>query len=84
LKNLCAVAAGVSAGSTMFRTGDVPVYPNRKPGWYDKSCFKEPTLRELLDDPTIRSLMVSDGVDPERLWELLLTIAQHLARSRER
>jgi len=35
----------------------------------------EPTLCELLDDPLIRLLMASDGVEPRWLWDFLMETA---------
>jgi hypothetical protein len=40
----------------------------------------EPTLSELLDDPLIRTLMRSDGVDRASLESLMARTAAALAR----
>jgi hypothetical protein len=50
----------------------------RKPGRYDDSCFREPTLSELLEDPLIRSLMESDGVDLRAVRTLFSAVAHQL------
>ena len=47
----------------------------------DRQRFVEPTLTNLFDDPLVRLLMTSDGVEPRRLWELLVEIAQRRSRS---
>jgi hypothetical protein len=51
-----------------------------KPGSDDHSCFNEPTLSELLDDPLIWLLMASDGVDPSELQALFAEMADLRAR----
>jgi len=38
----------------------------------------QPTLYELFEDPLVRLIMVSDGVEPRRLWNLLMETAQHI------
>lgn len=48
--------------------------------WCSKAGFAEPTLRQLLDDPLIRLLMSSDGVDPAELRALFAEIADLRAR----
>ena len=44
---------------------EMPVEKRARPGWFDDESFAESTLRELLDDPLIRTLMRSDGVTPD-------------------
>lgn len=40
----------------------------------------EPTLSELFEDPLIRVLMASDGVDPGWFWKFLMKAAKRQAR----
>jgi hypothetical protein len=54
------------------RNRDTSVYQIRRHSWYDQADFTESTLPELLEDPVIRGLMTSDGVDPGELRALLL------------
>jgi hypothetical protein len=39
----------------------------------------EPSLSQLLDDPTMRALMQSDGVDPHALRSLIREAQQRIA-----
>ncbi len=48
--------------------------------WDDGGHFAEPRLPELLDDPLVRSLMASDGVDPRWLSGFLVEIANCRAK----
>lgn len=59
---------------------DTSVYEIRRRGWYDQAGFTESTLPELLEDPVIRRLMTSDGVDPGELRVLLADLSARLAR----
>ena len=43
----------------------------------------EPTLRQLFEDPLVRTLMASDGVDPRWLWNFLMDIASRQMRGLE-
>jgi hypothetical protein len=45
-----------------------------------KRTIPESTLSELLEDPLIRRLMTSDGVDPGELRALLADLSARLAR----
>ena len=62
------------------RNRDTSVYEIRRRGWYDQADFTESTLPELLEDPVIRWLMTSDGVDPGELRALLADLRARLAR----
>jgi hypothetical protein len=46
---------------------NTPVRAIRRYDWWDQANYTEPTLPELLEDPVIRRLMTSDGVDPGEL-----------------
>jgi hypothetical protein len=59
---------------------DTSVYEIRRRSWYDQADFTESTLPELLEDPVIRRLMTSDGVDPGELRALLADLSARLAR----
>lgn len=54
---------------------------NKNSGWYYES-IAEPTLSELLDDPLIRLLMISDRVDVPELRTRFAEIAA-LLKSRK-
>jgi hypothetical protein len=59
---------------------DTSVYEIRRCGWYDQAGFTESTLPELLEDPVIRRLMTSDGVDSGELRTMLADLSARLAR----
>jgi hypothetical protein len=44
----------------------------------------EPSIDDLLSDPIIRAVMTADGVDPDKLRDLLRSVAERLQASRER
>lgn len=44
--------------------------------------YREPTLREALADPLVRTLMRADRVDPAELEAMLTETARHLKRTR--
>jgi hypothetical protein len=44
------------------------------------TCFSDPTLRETLADPLIRTIMTADRVDPQRLEAQLKGMASTIAR----
>jgi hypothetical protein len=44
------------------------------------TCFSDPTLREALADPLIRTIMAADRVDPQRLEAQLKGMASTIAR----
>ncbi len=44
--------------------------------WFDPRAFAEVTLAELLENPLVRLLMSSDGVDAAQLRALLATMAK--------
>ena len=44
------------------------------------TCFSDPTLREVLADPLIRTVMAADRVDPQRLEAQLKGMASTIAR----
>lgn len=52
-------------------------FPYRDPivEW-DGTNRLEPTLAELIDDPLIRLVMASDGVDPHRVRTIFADIAR--------
>jgi hypothetical protein len=54
-----------------------------RPSGDRQPCVAQPTLRDLFEDPLIDLLMASDGVEPRRLWNLLMAIAERRARSRD-
>lgn len=58
---------------------NTPVHAIRRYGWCDQTDFTESTLSELLEDPVIRQLMTSDGVDPAELCVLLADLSARLA-----
>jgi len=43
------------------------------------TCSSDPTLREALSDPLIRTVMAADRVDPQRLEAQLKGIASAIA-----
>jgi len=59
---------------------DISVDEIRRCSWPDQAGFTEPTLSELLEDPVIRRLMTSDGVDLRELRTLLTDLRVRLAR----
>jgi hypothetical protein len=59
---------------------DTSVGAIRRYDWYDQADFTESTLSELLEDPLIRRLMTSDGVDPGELRALLAHLSARRAR----
>ena len=62
------------------RNRDISVDEIRRCSWPDQAGFTEPTLSELLEDPVIRRLMTSDGVDLRELRTLLTDLRARLAR----
>ena len=58
---------------------DISVPAVRRYGGYDQADFAEATLSELLEDPLIRRLMTSDGVDPGELRALLADLSARRA-----
>ena len=46
-------------------------------------CPAEPTIRDLLSDPLIRSVMKADRVDPGALEGLLYSLAPRVRRVRQ-
>lgn len=44
--------------------------------WFDPTAFAELTLVQLLEDPLVRLLMSSDGVDPAQVRALFATMAK--------
>ena len=52
-------------------------------GWDNRPRVSEPTLSELFEDPLVRVLMASDGVDPRWLWNFLMDIASRQLRGHE-
>ena len=44
------------------------------------TCSSDPTLRETLADPLIRTVMAADRVDPQRLEAQLKGVAGTIAR----
>jgi hypothetical protein len=59
---------------------DTLVGTGRRCGWYDHADFIEATLSELFEDPLIRRLMTSDGVDPAELRALLAELGARRAQ----
>lgn len=59
---------------------DTPAGAGRRCGWYDHADFIESTLSELFEDPLIRRLMTSDGVDPAELRALLTDLVARRAQ----
>jgi hypothetical protein len=57
-----------------------PVRAIRRYNWRDQENYTESTLSELLEDPVIRRLMTSDGVDPSELRALFVDLSARLAR----
>jgi hypothetical protein len=50
--------------------------------WFDPTAFAELTLEELLENPLVRLLMSSDGVEPGELRARLAMMAKSVrARS---
>ncbi len=43
-------------------------------------CHREPTLKDALSDPLIRTVMAADGVDAAELETMLTAVARKLAR----
>jgi hypothetical protein len=44
----------------------------------------EPTIDDLLSDPIVRAVMAADDVDPDKLRDLLRSVAERLqARGRD-
>lgn len=52
-------------------------------GRTDRPRVAEPTISELFEDPLIRVLMASDGVDPRWFWKFLMEVAKRQARGRQ-
>jgi hypothetical protein len=48
------------------------------------TCFREPTLAELLNDPITRAVMRADGVNPRELETSLRDLASRRADSSKR
>ena len=63
---------------------NTPVRAIRRYDWWDQANYTEPTLPELLEDPVIRRLMTSDGVDPGELRALFADLSARLARDEGR
>jgi hypothetical protein len=59
---------------------DTPVRAIRRYDWRDQEDYTESTLSELFEDPVIRRLMTSDGVDPGELRALFADLRARLAR----
>ena len=59
---------------------NTPVRASRRYDWRDQEDYTESTLSELLEDPVIRRLMTSDGVDPGKLRALFADLSARLAR----
>jgi hypothetical protein len=59
---------------------NTPVRAIRRYDWWDQADYTESTLSELLEDPLIRRLMTSDGVDPGELRVLFADLSARLAR----
>jgi len=54
-----------------------------RPGWFDQANFADFSLPELLEDPMIRLLMSSDGVDSGELRALIADLRSRLADDRK-
>jgi hypothetical protein len=48
----------------------------RRMGYSMSWCNREPTIKEILSDSLIRTMMRADGVDPNEL-EAMLTLTAH-------
>lgn len=44
-----------------------------------KFCFSDPTLKDVLTDPLIRTIMAADRVDPDNLEVMLSKVARVIA-----
>ena len=44
-----------------------------------KTCFSDPTLKDVLTDPLIRTIMAADRVDPDNLETMLSKVAGIIA-----
>jgi hypothetical protein len=47
------------------------------------TCFRDPTLAELLDDPITRAVMRADGVNPQELETCFRALSARRADSSE-
>ena len=52
-------------------------------GRTDRSRVSEPTISELFEDPLIRVLMASDGVDPRWFRKFVMEVAKRQARGHQ-
>ncbi len=55
--------------------------PNESDFAWDERVRREPRLAELIDDPLVRLLMASDGVEPDRVRAILAETARRRARA---
>jgi hypothetical protein len=44
-----------------------------------KTCFSDPSLKDVLTDPLIRTIMAADRVDPDSLETMLGKVARIIA-----
>ena len=44
-----------------------------------KFCFSDPTLKDVLTDPLMRTIMAADRVDPDSLETMLSKMARTIA-----
>ena len=58
---------------------NTPVRAIRRYDWWDQADYTESRLSELLEDPEIRRLITSDGVDPGELRALFADPSARLA-----
>jgi hypothetical protein len=80
MRSMCGEESTSFPSEVRVDNRDSPVCEIRRCGWYDQADFTESTLPELLEDPVIRRLMTSDGVDPRELRALLADLSARLAR----
>jgi hypothetical protein len=58
-----------------------PVRVIRRYDWWAQADYTEATFSELLEDPVIRQMMTSDGVDPGELRALFADLNARLAQN---
>jgi hypothetical protein len=80
MRSMCGKKSTSFPSEVRARNRDTSVYEIRRRSWYDQADFTEFTLPEPLEDPVIRRLMTSDGVDPGELRALLADLSARLAR----
>ena len=80
MRSMCREYGACLAAQKRGHDPHTPVRAIRRYDWWDQENYTESTLSELLEDPLIRRLMTSDGVDPGELRALFADLSARLAR----